>query len=79
MPWRVPHLDLLDQPELPFEPYAYATANRSAGDVNGDGRADLLLSSSTYALGEWRAGARFVVAGPVSGTLVLDGGGDPPG
>ncbi|MES2637824.1 MAG: integrin alpha [Myxococcota bacterium] len=66
-------LDAPDARLLGDAPRALVHGNRAAGDVDGDGRADLLLSGSTYARGEWRAGTSYVVFGPVAGTLVVDG------
>jgi hypothetical protein len=42
-----------------------------AGDMNGDGRDDILLGSETDQEGGLSAGAAFIVMGPVTGTVDL--------
>jgi hypothetical protein len=42
-----------------------------AGDVDGDGRADLLVGAYAQASGGSQAGATYLVLGPVSGTMDL--------
>ncbi len=55
------------------EPLQVAGAVASAGDLTGDGHDDVLVGAPGDAAGGFLAGAAFVLAGPLSGEVLLTG------